>query len=143
MLRRIIINVLLAFLLIPAILFGKRYVEQEILNNSNYPVDINEHLSYFIGGYLLVVPLCFLTLVLLPYNLIITRGGNAGKRTLGQKFFTFFGLMVLMFAFASLFQYFLLNPLWKNVYYIVAFASISIVCTTVIHFSTDIKETTQ
>lgn len=127
--RRIIINITLAMLLLPAIAIMRDYIKLDVLQD--HSMYSGSYADYFSLQWHLYVfeALLFLVLVLLPYNLIIVNR----KLTLLQKFLVFECVLVVVFCIVGTTANVWYKPYWKNLLYLLYFVPYSLLFAGMIH----------
>ncbi|KQC01813.1 hypothetical protein AQF98_05460 [Pedobacter sp. Hv1] len=133
--KRIIVNLVLAFILVPLIKLIWDYIRIEI--NKDYSAFSGSFLEYekmIASSVFLVVPIFFIIFTLLPYNIIV----------LYKKVTSFF-MKVLLFELILIIDFCLLGtfmniwsyPYWKNIYYLAYFIPYSFLFAGLIHWLVD------
>ncbi|MGM9476100.1 hypothetical protein ACS5PU_06710 [Pedobacter sp. GSP4] len=133
--RRIISNIVLAFIIVPIIKLIFDYIK------------IKDGSSFFLGSFIeyeklmalttfLILPLGFAIFILLPYNLIITR---RKKSNLISKIILFELIIIICICIIGTFHNIWMSPYWKNIYYLIGSSIYSCLFATAIHFFVDKK----
>lgn len=133
---RIIINLILAFILLPIIKLIHDYIS----------IEINKNYSQFSGSFLeyekiialtvfVIIPIIFLIFVLLPYNIIILKK----KLALLNKVILFFAIVIINFCLLGTFMNIWVYPYWRNLNYLFYLIPYSFLFAGLIHLSVDTK----
>ena len=135
--KRIITNLILAFIFFPVPKLISDYITIAIKNdNSVYSGSFIEYEKLIFTTTFLLAPIFFLIFVLLPYNLIVIRY----KPRLIVKMCLFEFILIIVFCLLGTFINVWSYPYWKNIYYLLCFIPYSIVFAGVLHFLIDKKE---
>jgi hypothetical protein len=135
MIKRILANIFLAFLILPGLKLGADYIKFEAEgDHSLYSGSFLEYEKLIWTTVFVVEPFMFSLLVLLPYNVAILR---LGIRRLIKKIITFEIIMLLLFCIAGLFFNIWAWPVWRNLYLPLYFFPISVLFSSFIHFLVD------
>lgn len=138
--KRIIVNILLAFLILPLTIYGRHYYYFEIVgHSSSYSGPFKEYARMIATSVLLVAPILFLLLVLLPYNLIIMHKNLSYI----QKVLVFILIMVIDLCLIGSFSNIWVAPYWKNIYYLIFFIVYGFLFVSIIHLFVDQKNGAQ
>ncbi|KQC01348.1 hypothetical protein AQF98_06440 [Pedobacter sp. Hv1] len=135
--KRIIINIILAFVLETLIQLMRDYVKFEILNDhSSFSGSWLEYIQLDVTMRIIINPLIFLILILLPYNLILLKIGPQKFNYL-RKTCIFLSVMVIMICMVGCFVNVRFYPYWKNIYYLAYFIPYSFLFAGLIHWLVD------
>lgn len=138
--NRIIVNLVLAFVLLPAIKLIWEYIRIEI--NKDYSAFSGSFLEYekmIASSVFLVAPIFFLIFTLLPYNTILLY---KKVTNLFIKILLFELILIIDFCLLGTFINIWSYPYWKNIYYLAYFIPYSFLFAGLIHWLVD-KRTLQ
>ncbi len=137
MMKRIITNLILAFIFLPIPKLISDYISIDIKNdNSIYSGSFIEYEKLIFTTTFFLAPMFFLIFVLLPYNLVVIKY----KQRLIVKMCLFEFILIIVFFLLGTFINVWSFPYWKNIYYLFYFIPYSIVFASIIHFWVDKKE---
>lgn len=137
MMKRIITNLILAFIFFPVPKLISDYITIAIKNdNSVYSGSFIEYEKLIFSTTFLLAPMFFLIFVLLPYNIVVIKY----KPRLVIKMCLFEFILIIVFCMLGTFINVWSYPYWKNIYYLFYFIPYSIVFASVLHFLVDKKE---
>jgi hypothetical protein len=135
--KRIITNLILAFIFFPVPKLISDYITIAIKNdNSVYSGSFIEYEKLIFSTTFLLAPMFFLIFVLLPYNIVVIKY----KPRLVIKMCLFEFILIIVFCMLGTFINVWSYPYWKNIYYLFYFIPYSIVFASVLHFLVDKKE---
>jgi len=136
--RRIITNILLAYILLPVIISVRDYIKIDILHDEKvFHGSFISYVSAQLSMLFLHIPTIFLVFILLPYNAILIRAKK--DFTLLQKIVIFELVCIVVFSSAGTFTNVWRYPYWENVYTIFYFLPVSILFAGLIHLIADGK----
>jgi len=137
--KRIIVNILLAFIVIPIIKLVTDYINIEIKNDHTaFSGSFLEYETLIASTVFVITPLFFLIFVLLPYNIIILRT-HIEKLNYLKKVGIFLLVAIIITCLLGTFMNVWLYPYWKNIYYLAYFIPFSFLFAGLIHFLVDTK----
>ncbi|MDQ7949208.1 MAG: hypothetical protein REI78_14585 [Pedobacter sp.] len=136
--KRIITNILLAFVLDTAIALLRNYVQIDIMHDSSvYSGTWLEFIANRKFHFFVVEPMIVLIFILLPYNLIITRT-RVRYFSLPKKIATFLAIMAsLLWIVGTFFGVWGLS-IQTQFYYLVYCVLYSIIFASIIHYVCDV-----
>lgn len=136
--RRIICNILLAFVLLPLIKLAFTFTKMEINGDySAYSGSFYSYLKIIALTVFFTAPILFSVFVLLPYNAIIIKKINLNFI---YKIFLFEAILIVDLCILGTFMNLWYFPYWKNVYYLAYFIPYSLLFTGLIHVFVDRRE---
>jgi hypothetical protein len=129
--KRVIVNLVLAFILLPVIKLIWDYIQIEI--NQDYAAFSGSFLEYekmIASTVFLVAPIFFVVFTLLPYNtvLLYKKVTNIFIKVLLFELILIIDFCVLG-AFTNIWSY----PYWKNIYYLAYFMPFSFLFASLVH----------
>lgn len=133
--KRILVNIIIAFTVFPIYFLAKDFITLSILkDHSAYSGTFSEYVALTSPSRFFTTPLLFLILLLLPYNVILMFFYRRGKTlTLIRKYLLFLTLgFLIVFLWYPTFDAMLL--------YIVTFSILALLCVTPLHYLVDKKE---
>jgi hypothetical protein len=138
--KRTIVNILLAFIIVPVIKLVTDYINIEIRNDHTaFSGTFFEYETLIASTVFVITPLFFLLFVLLPYNIIILKIGIE-KLSYLKKVSIFLLVTIIVICLLGTFMNVWLYPYWKNVYYLVYLIPCSFLFAGLIHFLVDTKK---
>lgn len=144
--RRVVVNILLAFVLLPILKNIRMFFDVVILGNEmpyHLAIDYWRYMEIHIAQNFLFLPLAYLIIVLIPYNLILLKDPINPKllfRSLWVKILFLTGNHILLICLLGTFANIWAVPYWQNVYYVGFALLYSSIMATIIHFAVDKKE---
>lgn len=145
--RRIVVNLILAFVLLPILKNSPMFFDVVVLGNEmpyHLAMGYWRYMEMFRWENFLILPLVYLILVLVPYNLALLTNAihpkfiykNIYVKILIMTVSHLLGICIVG-SFANIWAY----PLWKNVIYIGIALLYSVIMAPIIHFAVDRRET--
>ena len=136
--RGILINLFIAFILVPATKIVSDYVRIEIRHDySQYSGSFLQYEKMIASTVFILAPILSILLVLLPYNFVIIRLSKKRKIMLFQKILIFEFILIFVFCLFGTFLNIWRYPLWENIYYIIYFFPFSILFAGLLHYFVD------
>jgi len=135
MTKRLIINVLLAYILLTLIILIRDYIQIDIIHDNS--VFSGTFLEYITGDLImitLIIPTMFSIFVLVPYNILILK--IKGLRLI-YKILLFEVILIFMFCLMGTFTNVWSTPYWLNIKYFICFLPISAIFSSIIHIAVD------
>lgn len=137
--KRILLNIILAFILATIIQIARDFVKMEILeDHSSFSGTWWEYVKLQPIVTFLFLPLIFLVFVLVPYNIILVKF-ELKSLNYFKKAFIFLIVMTTALCIAGTFANVWMYPYWKNVYYLFYFVPYSFLFAGLIHLLADRK----
>jgi len=137
--RRVIVNIVIAFVILPLAYLTKVYLEREVFTNTYSQSSFSEWLAHFAMLTFFWIPVIFTVFVLLPYNYIILNNSFL-KVSLLRKCLIFLAILVALFSLVGSFANIWFYPIWKNLYTLMVMAVIAAIFASMIHFLVDKKK---
>jgi len=141
--RKILINLIVAFIFFPIIMIAIKYGDNIVKGDYQYQDELYPNLKEYILGllYRLVYPIIsvfFLLFVLIPFQIIkdYIRNKNRVISIFG-KALIFFGIVLCFFIIVGSFTNIWLSPWWENYVYLLAATVLSVVFTPILYFMID------
>ncbi len=137
--KRVIVNIVIAFVILPLAYLTKIYLEREVFANTYSQSSFSEWLSHFAMLTFFWIPLIFILFVLLPYNYIILNN-SFFKVSLLRKCIVFLAILVALFSLVGSFANIWFYPLWMNLYTLLVLSVIAAIFASMIHFLVDTRK---
>ncbi|SIS80106.1 hypothetical protein [Belliella pelovolcani] len=131
MIRRIIVNLLLAYTFVPCSFVLNKWIR--IDGEFGEIMDVFEPFYFQFASF-------YLILVLLPFNIVIKSKNKYLKFVIWKKILILIILQLSIICFTGLFSNIWAHPIWKNLWFIVFFIPPSIIFATAIHFLVDLPD---
>lgn len=144
--RRIFVNIILAFILLPILKNIRMFFDVVILGNEmpyHLAMDYWKYMEMYRAENFLIYPLLYLITVLTPYNLILFFPPIDPKllyRKVWVKVLVMTGNHVLVVCIAGSVANIWMVPYWQNVVYIGIALIYSFMMASIIHFAVDRRE---
>ena len=120
--RRIITNLLLAFIIIPLLVNARDYYFIAILHNHSFfsgDFWVYFHLEWILKD--LALPLFWLIFILLPYNIILLNKQKKQLLTFYKKVLLFELVFAVVWCLLGTFMNVWISPYWKNLLILLIF----------------------
>ena len=139
--NRIILNLILAFTIIPAFSSVRDYIRLEILHDhSMYAGTFQEYYQLqTVCMTFLITPIVYLILVLLPYNFALIYSGKTRRLNLFNKILLLNSSFVIGWCILGTFMNIWLSPPWRNLKFLLYVFPVSVLFASLIHFFVDRK----
>jgi hypothetical protein len=135
--KRTIVNILLAFIIVPIIKLVTDYINIEIKNDHTaFSGSFLEYETLIASTVFVITPLFFLLFVLLPYNMVILKIGLERLNYL-KKVCIFLLVCIIVICLLGTFMNVWFYPYWKNVYYLIYLIPCSFLFAGMIHVFAD------
>ncbi|PZX46869.1 hypothetical protein [Algoriphagus chordae] len=144
--RKIIVNLLMAFVLFPILKNFRMFFDVVILGNEmpyHLAMSYWVYMKIHIAENFLFLPMAYLILVLIPYNMILIRNPIDSQllyRKVWVKILVLTGNHLLLICLLGTFANIWAVPYWQNVYYVGFALLYSIIPASIIHFAVDRRE---
>ncbi|RDC56457.1 hypothetical protein DU508_12760 [Pedobacter chinensis] len=133
--RRILLNIILAYMILPFIIMIRDYIQIDLQHDqAKYAGTFIEYVKSNILMLVFILPTLFLIFILTPYNSIILW---LNVKRIWSKILYFELVLIVVFCLCGTFMNVWIYPYWKNVYYLFYFLPISLAFATPLHFLAD------
>lgn len=140
--NRILLNLALAFIIIPLCVVIRDYIQVEVFHD--HKVFSGTFQEYYqvqrVYNIFLFTPILCSIVILIPYNFVLTYIGKKLKINLLQKIVLLNFIFIIAFCLLGTFINVWSFPLWKNLKYLYYFLPVSILIASPLHFFVDRKE---
>ena len=117
--RRIFVNLIIAFILLPTWKLARDYVRIEIKHDySAYSGSFLQYEKMIASTVFIIAPIFFLLFVLLPYNIVVINLCAKKQTSLLKKILLFELILIIVFCLVGTFMNIWRNPFWENIYYV-------------------------